>query len=144
MQIYFQVVIFWFKTHIPPPPLLLFLCGFKVCKLRPSATLRPRATPECGPSTLKLQPANPLCPPLSRAVCLSLAAHKEKVQIVSKLQVQCSSSAAAEQQPSSDDDDDGNGNLNPAFNGRAMLLWAAVGWAGGREKGKREGGRART
>lgn len=58
--------------------------------------------------------------------------------------MQCSSSAAAEQQPSSDDDDDGNGNLNPAFNGRAMLLWAAVGWAGGRVKGKREGGRART
>lgn len=51
--------------------------------------------------------------------------------------MQCSSSAAAEQQPSSDDDDDGNGNLNPAFNGRAMLLWAAVGWAGSREKGGR-------
>lgn len=111
-----------------------------MCKLRPSATLRPRATPECGPSTLKLQPAPTPAPPLSLAVCLSLAAHKEKVQIVSKLQVQCSSSAAAEQQPSSDDDDDGNGNLNPAFNGRAMLLWAAVGWAGGLEKGKREGG----
>lgn len=95
-----------------------------------------------APSYTRVRPLHPQtpnrpppAPPLSLAVCLSLAAHKEKVQIVSKLQVQCSSSAAAEQQPSSDDDDDdGNGNLNPAFNGRAMLLWAAVGWAGSREK----------